>query len=92
MKCNPENKNIRMSNKRGRTVEAVSLDMDTNKCWKHKERSEVLSVLVDGSREALKEKAEDLNEQSWLEWNENRIDTKEQHSLVDCMLMDLVNL
>ncbi len=63
-----ENRNIRLSNIRGQTVQMVETDMEGNKKWKHRDRNEMLKQLVETGMEELENQFGAKKYSVWCSW------------------------
>ena len=87
--CPDENRNVRLTNKRGSAVEVVRRGLNGEKQWTHEDRKRFVKDWVDDSREELKTKAEDIQHERWLKWHDGMNgDFCEQEKDVDCLLMN----
>ena len=67
----PENANIRITNKRGRTMQVVEEDERKRRRWVDKDRKEMLSAITDASLEELVERFDAEEYLGWNEWFES---------------------
>ena len=68
----PETANIRIPNKRGRTIQVVEEDKDgKRRRWVDKDRQEILSKITDASLDELIEHYNAGNDVLWNKWFEN---------------------
>lgn len=66
----PETANIRIPNKRGRTLQVLEEDTNKRRRWVDKDRNEMLSAITDASLDELIDKFDAEKYISWNEWFE----------------------
>lgn len=62
------NRNIKLSNIRGNTVQVLESDGQGNKCWVHRDRKELVEKLTDANLEELLDKHDALRFRAWRNW------------------------
>ena len=67
----PENANIHIKNKRGRTIQVVEEDENKRRRWVDKDRKEMLYSITDASLDELIEKFDAEKYLGWNEWFES---------------------
>ena len=67
----PESANIRIPNKRGRTLQVVEEDVQKRRRWVNKDRKEMLTAITDASLDELIEKFDAEKYMGWNNWFES---------------------